>query len=287
MYFGFTLSTVKVKECSTQERLDQLKASCERARIQYNDSIFKDAKNFARFFVDEREKKIYCGVQSTGTRSWRSVIDEALGLSEGETYNPQLVAHKQKMKDVGVGYLSEYSVADIEQMLKGTDFRKVIVVKHPLSRFLSSFKTRVQNGPLWKLKKLKKVLEKSHDMTVDGYNITLNQFVLLVTQKDPAASDRFWQTYETLCFPCTVRFDGIIKGEVSNLELDDQTAEEEAASKTFSASRPLPPLERLNSREMTQLIAHYNVDMDMFGYAWKSSKATCDQTPSKDSTICC
>ncbi|ELU15878.1 hypothetical protein CAPTEDRAFT_195990 [Capitella teleta] len=79
-------------------------------------------------------------------------------------------------------------------------FRKIIELKHPLTRFVSAFKTRVQNGPLWKLKKLKKVLEKRY--VTEVHNITLSQFATFVARDiDHVNTDRFWQSFQELCFP--------------------------------------------------------------------------------------
>ncbi|ELU08153.1 hypothetical protein CAPTEDRAFT_208875 [Capitella teleta] len=275
----------KTKECTNDQRINLIKSTCERSGIAYNTNLFKDAKNFARFFVVGSEKKIYCGVQSTGSKSWRSVIDEALGFKEGETFNPQLVAQKQKLREKGIGFLSEFSLKEIADMLKGNSFRKIIVLKHPLTRFVSAFKTRVQNGPLWKLKKLKKVLEQRYAMKTDGYNITLSQFATFVARDiDPANTDRFWQSFQELCFPCTVQFDDVIKGEVHGLETDDGVTKEE---EMFSFGKSLTALEQLTPREISEILAHYNTDLSMFGYGWKAGMATCDLTPIESDDSCC
>ena len=140
---------VRIPACSTAQRLKLLRNTCTNVNVPYNDTIFNDARNFARFFVQETEKVIYCGIQSTGSKTWRARIDDALGLKDGETANPQLVAQNKKLKEKGIAYLSEFTTKEIGEMLSGSRYRKVLVLKHPLTRFMSAYDTRAKNGPHW------------------------------------------------------------------------------------------------------------------------------------------
>lgn len=281
---------VNATVCTPAQRLSLIKSTCEGYNSKRDDSIFQSPTNFARFFVMKNEKKIYCGVQSTGSRNWRSIINEALELKPGEIYNQQLVAHKDKLREKGIGYLSEFTAEDIREMLEDKSYQRILVIRHPLARFMSAYRTRVQNGPMWKLKKLKKALEENLGAKVDGYNITLGQFAAFVTHEDSMDADRYWQTYQYLCFPCTVDFTDVLKGEVNELHMDEDTIEETKTSRKFMGSRPLVALAQLNQTELDQLVAHYKKDMDMFGYGWNTPwyRATCNQTPTDNSSqFCC
>ena len=280
-------------QCSPEERLKQIRTTCDQIQANYNDTIFRDAKNFARFFVLKQEKTIYCGMQSTGAKGWRQIIDEALELKPGETSNPQLMWQNKKLKEKGIGYLSEFTIKDIRAMLEDPSFKKVLVIKHPLARFVAAYDMRVKNGPLWKIKKLKKTLEEKLKEPVSGFNVTFTQFVKYVINEDSLQADRYWQTFQYLCFPCVVKFDDVIKSETNNNvdnTVDTYVDGNKGTSKMFPTARSLFVYRWLDKDLMSGLLRHYERDMKMFGYGWAEPwyKATCKQ-PSVDPKVgeCC
>ena len=183
---------------------------------------------------------------------------------------------------LGIHSIKEYSPEEREDRLK--NYFKFMFVRHPLTRLVSAYRQKIENGKLTKLLGLKTMSFMNKTITRDSnFRITFNDFVSYVTKGNGTQlSNKHWQTYGRLCRPCDISYDFIGRQEL--LEGDAkylfqthfrhiQFADKGGADFGNNFHRTNSNLEttqsyfsQLTREKKYAVIRRYGDDMEMFGY---------------------
>jgi len=157
-----------------------------------------------------------------------------------------------------------------------------LIVRHPLDRILSAFRDRILNQNTDQAKKHSKMMKKYPALTGESLP-TFSQFLQYITGEDSwevtdEHSDPHWSPYHSLCSPCAVDYDWIIKLEDHNLkDLEDSLLQTSGMAKygrlqikniSKQPTRQTRDIYKNVSCEVIQrVIDFYYLDFIMFQYS--------------------
>ena len=163
-----------------------------------------------------------------------------------------------------------------EALKKFRNYRKVILVRHPLQRFVSAYYEMVVGG--------------KHPNRRHMENIT--QFVTDLVMKKVNVH---WLNYQGHCHPCQMNYDYVVKMETlksDNMMLNKllggdpnvrfregrvnkNLTNEVGTSSAYKYDEILRGLELLHPEVFHQVFQKYSADMELFGYTWKNGMSGC------------
>ncbi len=160
---------------------------------------------------------------------------------------------------------------------KHSDYRKYIIVRHPLQRVVSGFfEVQKKHDPEGKIKNFTQALR----------DYILNEVF-----------NPHWMEFYDACHPCDVKYDAVLKAETLETDIEALNRKFQLGSdKEFPmfhlSANPdfhnanhtkydaiLRDLERTEPELFRDLLCKYDVDMKMFGYQWKEHSSVCVSGP--------
>ncbi len=174
------------------------------------------------------------------------------------------------------GRQEQYPNLNVEDTISmHSDYRKYIIVRHPLQRVVSGFYE----------------VQRKHDPEGNMKNFTQALRDYIISE----AFNLHWMEFYDACHPCDIKYDAILK--VETLEKDIKSLNQEfhldsdKAFPVFHLNRDfhstnhskydviLRDLERGEPELFHELLCKYDVDMKMFGYQWKGDSSVCRSGP--------
>ena len=195
------------------------------------------------------------------------------------------------INSLGMNFLHKYSKSDIE--LRLDTYFKFIVVRHPFDRLLSAYADKFAdpNNNMMMVTRLRRRAESRFgNFTCFDQNgqprLSLNQFLELVSD-DKKFYDKHWQSYYTLCQPCLIDYDHIIRLETADNDigivldhLNYTGSEERLAVSNRHENMKRNTKNKLDvvTRQMNLMesdILHgllkvFRYDFELFGYSWNN-----------------
>jgi hypothetical protein len=175
--------------------------------------------------------------------------------------------------------MNTYSVQESQYRLDNYD--TIILLSHPFSRLLSAYEDDMSpDGPY--AKKYVKVLNANFAGQTANSRLSLEQFIKLIV-KSSEFSDPHWNQYYSMCYPCSIDYNHILKVETSDkdygiitkyvhgsaenvLELpgfkDGDLTKNPAPTDTNTLFLKQPEI------LVNKLMSFYRKDFDLFGYDW-------------------
>ncbi|PIK49085.1 putative carbohydrate sulfotransferase 11 isoform X2 [Apostichopus japonicus] len=214
--------------------------------------------------VDMEHKLMYCSVPKAACSSWKTLFFELRGINVTNS------VHSRAKKELT--FLHQLSINRRWEVLRS--FTKFMITRNPFLRILSAYRNKIQpNGTYeqlnanwkpyqWRERVGRPIIEKYYGNDVamdmmtnkDKYNVTFSDFVrFLVDFPDLRASkDVHWMDINSLCYPCDVNYDVIVKFESMATEM--QLVFEKAG---LEANLPEVSKHTTNSSSIAQAVEYY------------------------------
>ncbi|KAJ8024200.1 Carbohydrate sulfotransferase 11 [Holothuria leucospilota] len=179
----------------------------------------------SNIIVDLERKLLYCEVPKAACSSWKQFFFQLRGMNVTKGINGK--AKKE------LTHLHQLSTEQRKEALNS--FIKFMVTRHPFSRVLSAFRNKIQpNGSYerlnqnwqpyhWRERVGQYIIEqyRGKDVAMEmmkdksKYDVTFSEFVRFLGEfpDHKAANDLHWTDINSLCYPCDVRYDTIVKFE--------------------------------------------------------------------------
>ncbi|XP_064086270.1 carbohydrate sulfotransferase 11-like [Macrobrachium nipponense] len=263
-----------------ERRRSILRAACgenssrgtsRRTKYAHLVEMYKDDLTF--LLADDKYKVIYCFIPKVGCTSWKRVFMILGNISDAKQVDDIDLASPHYL--MGKMQLLQTTKEDELIVKKLENYKKFIVVRHPIERLASAYfgKIHHKEGILEKQRLLLPFLWKTRkNATV--MDITWPEFVSFVVRKR-GRSDEHWTPYESLCLPCQIDYDFILKFE---------TLDEDAEGLLRAIGAPddfhFPHHERrinaslvgqlqkdLTTEQMLAISHYFGNDFDMFEYS--------------------
>ncbi len=264
---------VELQKCTLEERGNTMQKICTTLKSGSTVSGGNVASTLVGAYINNKEKVIYCRINKAGSSAakhyFRSINNDKKSVGGKTEYFPGF-KHPQ------TGYYHLLHLPLSEALEKFGSYRKLVLVRHPLQRFVSAYYEIVVSG--------------NQGIGRDVKNIT--HFVTdLVTQKRKV----HWLDYQSLCHPCQMNYDYVVKMETlksDNMVLNkllggDPNArypearvnknlmEAEGTSSAYKYDEILRDLELQHPDIFRQVLQKYSADMELFGYTWKNGTSGC------------
>ncbi|XP_063295658.1 carbohydrate sulfotransferase 9-like [Pelobates fuscus] len=257
-----------------QNRKSILKSACPQRNL--SDPLKKiDLFHAKRLFVEKNHKLIYCEVPKVGCSNWKRII---FLLKTNISVRANYIDHEAIHSTKFIKRLSDFPPEQQQMMLQ--KYTKVMFTRDPLQRIVSAYRDKfLHSGGYYGdhiANRIKSMFRKKEDQSKD--NISFEEFVRYLIQKNPKNMDIHWMPMHQLCDPCNINYD--ILGKFATLKTDsdyvlkvigapasirypdikqyNESRTDEKISKYYLSKLPLPMLERL-----AQI---YKLDYILFDY---------------------
>ena len=268
-----------------RQRQRHLLSVCRR---ELDDELPESNEFEKRYLIDPQHQLLYCQVSKAACTSWSYLLYEAnLG------YRPYVKGQQVHSKEIRRS-ASVFLKHKLDLRLHG-HFTKFLIMRHPLSRLLSAYRNIVEyNGGPGPGRRVVKIITSRYRTT--RKQLTLAQFIEFVTStsddgvKQRVTFDRHWTSYARACELCAIEYDYMIYFENMEVEsgpilrqlgwpedyfvkADRVNSYDDVKNATVLpfAPRKLSEYENINKTLLAKLIAHYELDMKLFGYTFDSN----------------
>lgn len=238
---------------------------------------------YQRFFYDEKHKLMVCAIPKTGISSFKNFMME---IASGQTLGIERGFHNlTKLANHGIQTLIHlHNQAEMQARI--ASFHKILLVRHPIIRLISAYKdkffdhiySKKHNHHIIKYYRTEKVSK----LSPYANRPTWTEFVDFVVQHERNKMDIHWMRYLTLCQPCLIKYDTVIKLETidedirkfldsfqpdGNYTFGHKNKSQGRKGKTISDY-----LNELPEDLLQELQEFYSKDMTMFGYSMDSER---------------
>ena len=257
--------------------------------------------------VDEKHKVLACLHFKVGSSTWRLIF--ANNSAKVPIPSNKLATIFKKLwffndYDIHLLYESRYDAKAVRDIFK--TYYKFMVVRHPLTRLVSTFHDKFNRKHFWFanlygkdiLKKYRPNAKKSAQNK--GFGVTFEELMKFIRD---GGQDGHWEgPYEKLCQPCSIDYDYIVKLEthdqdasyIVNKKLSGRGISTKGNSRRDPAksfTETLPEYNTLDPQLFQVTVDHYHRDLEQFGYEFVQEKGTvkasCGQKSHRLGNRCC
>ncbi len=237
------------------------------------ENMYKDKpQTFVGLYINNERKTVYCRVNKAGSRQARSYFK--LLDTEGKGMENTLYSESFQHPERGFYQLLDMPVD--EALKRFSSYTKVVMVRHPLQRFVSAY----------------------YELVLDGHNIgrgiqNLTDFLYNVVLKKP---DSHYLDYQQSCHPCLMKYDYVGKTETltsdnsdlseilagkanilySKGHVNERLSSQTQHSEDFKYDEILRNFEKDDPEAFKKLLDWYSADMRLFGYTWANGYSGCE-----------
>ncbi|XP_064122553.1 carbohydrate sulfotransferase 11-like [Macrobrachium nipponense] len=232
------------------------------------ETIYETKESRKYLLYDDCHKAIYCAVPKVARSSWR----KAWMLLSRMSFNVTGIG-EDKIEEA----FKERTMRDIQNRddlkYRLTNYKKIIVVRHPVERLLAVFLDDVHNPALGS-HVLPRVRQTRPEATIA--NISWPEFVQYIISEGVIDS-QLLLPYEDVCHPCAIDYDFVVTLETFK-EDSDNVVELLGGSKServqlspieepLDGARVKAFVDSLSATELKALKSKYRRDMKMFHYS--------------------
>ena len=293
--------------CSQQERFARLRRSCHKYPELSTEFDPDKHTTFGCLLVDDHHKVLYCALPKAASTTMYNMF--------------YLAVTGRKLKDIhcrecwekeGLVWLSRYPREERDRRLR--DYFKIMVVRHPLDRFVSCWNNKfaymphphstwLQNGPRM-ISMFRKIpwgstLEKEIKKGAEFNEFV--QYVNYLEENSPKEHDQHWRAHNRLCHPCNIEYDLIAKVEtmqrdsrfimdrlnLTGKELPLINARRLEEEDTLQVHKNLDTYHGVPRSHFDGIKRFYRWDMELFDYKWNDSLLQASCGGKCDSPGCC
>ncbi|XP_022080480.1 carbohydrate sulfotransferase 11-like [Acanthaster planci] len=274
-----------------QLRRKVLRETCDSLRDKHR--LRKAEVPPSHLLVDDRHRFVFCEVRKVSSIAWRRVLDAlASAYPAGHSVG-----------GMGLRRLGTYSAHQRERRL--SEYTKFLFVRDPMLRLVSGWRDKFLVGPQrhnyqssWgaKIRGYSKHRARNNSSSdsvhgaqqlvlsssaVEDQPVSFTEFVKYLTAgppRSPLVRDMHWETYNSRCRPCLVRYDFV--GHYETLGPDaaailnalDGRRQGNGnlrfpAGRSDSLSVARQEFPKLASEDVVALAKLYDVDYELFGYS--------------------
>lgn len=280
----------EVSLCTHEERVSLAGQVCkEKGILQWDEKV--PLKQYPDMIVDELHQMMFCFFAKAASTSWLTLLARASGH-----WKPGMPTHARGKDVEKFGLKTLHSFSESEAHQKLASYKKVLVVRHPLTRLASTWRDKflMPDSIYYREKVGKKILKKYRGKYTEGDTCTFNEFVQFIVD---GAEDVHWDTYDE-CKPCLVHYDYISRTETIHLDSTEITTILNASQVIPSehahnakdqklSSLALLQYKNVTAQQMNKLLTIYGQDMKMFGYEFDACTFTADCLYPRHSRDCC
>ena len=299
-----------IKACTQQERFKTLHKGCAKYSKITNIYNPDDPMTYSRLKVDDHNKILYCDLPKAASTTFNHMIYYSI---TGKYLDPKPCAPCWEKE--GMIMLYNFNKEERDQKLR--DYYKILVVRHPLDRFVSCWNDKLAvpwnlSNPEWQrtgppmIKMFRKVPQGSTLEKEISKGVTLQEFAWYVNhleQNSPDEHDPHWNTHYRLCHPCSIDYNLIVKVETMQIDTKEVLkrlhlngtefplihARRTKEKKTLNLQKTIVDLRNISSESLQQIKQFYKLDMELFDYKWTdgSFNARCGGSCQEGDRSCC
>ncbi|XP_050716914.1 carbohydrate sulfotransferase 11-like isoform X2 [Eriocheir sinensis] len=277
-----------------QERVLRLRRRCEgRVQAAPNETVTWNLNMFVRSRIQvlEDHRLAVCVVYKAGSTTWSSIVAHRYN-------NTKILQGRSFYKMLG---LMLPTIPRFYEIFNSTDFARVVMARHPLTRLLSGYKEKlgIMNPVSAQAKKyIPLILQHAHNKNYTDEELyaaegalrvvpTFREFVSYLMSRPPEEYDPHWRPVSLLCGLCHVQYTAVVLTETYNedmlyvmrtsgmdklvdvnlLKVNNNKGPGEETRRVLNAH-----YSALGTPLLRRIIDVYKDDMEMFGYTLDSLK---------------
>jgi hypothetical protein len=205
-----TNSTTPLRQCTQQERLHQVRKTCERYDAAHTAERMTP---YGGSIVDFKHQIIMCAIAKSGSTTLKSLIYEASGFniqSRLRLHNLGAIHGFEMAKKFGLDWVKNLNQTSVKSLL--SKYFTFMTIRHPFERLLSTYRGKVVDNQT-DMRYLEKESLKLANRTTG--KATLNEFLTWI--KVSGSYDEHWAMIIDACHPCALDW-----GAIMRLETIDQ-----------------------------------------------------------------
>ncbi|KAK7078464.1 Sulfotransferase [Halocaridina rubra] len=241
------------------------------SRYKYRNLVMR-RKTLDHLLVDDIHRAIYCYIPKAGCSNWKRLWMILRGDSNVtnifDIKSSRAHAYGPKMR------LARNGVKTKDVLRKLLNYTKFIVVREPMERLISAYLNKIQypNGqPIFQ----RRVLEyaKKRRQSANLTNLEWPEFLGYIL--DPLSpKNEHWLPFDTLCHPCVIDYDVIIKFESMQEDAErllrlikgPQYIHFPAQAKKVDSSVTKSYIENVSPTHIQSFCKTYSKDFEVFEY---------------------
>ena len=279
----------RVRHCDWKERNEHASSYCQKSTQPQAQPQFSSLQ----ILVDDLNEMIFCIVYKAASSTMKRYFASMRpGFDFTQVHKPG------NLKKKGLTMIRDHSYAQQMHFIK--NYKKAIVVRHPLDRLRSCYYNKFVNARHISTKKYNNAIRKYRINKEDkSPTMRFDEFVKYILHTE---SDNHWKTIQETCLPCVIQYDYILKIETLYEDLNDFTVNvlnrspNEVYTDIYhpgkykkniqSDVKHQPEYRQVDGNTLDELMERYEEDMKMFGYHYDqtSQNATCGGSGSLE---CC
>ncbi|KAA8497074.1 Carbohydrate sulfotransferase 8 [Porphyridium purpureum] len=266
----------KFKESAAAPRVTSTRALSAATALDSRLVVSRDvlyADFLGNLYVLPEYHVLFCGVPYAGANLWKQFFRQMSGLPD--------VSRNVSMLDDGLARVSDYSIRDRERLLFGSEFTRVMLVRHPIKRLMAMFEDRVSQSDIHSEAyrdfvgrvRGKPFTEREREVQRMNFAFLLVYLVKLKldTGKEIFSTQSSFCGWDTVNYNITVRFEDSERGVAQALDM----LHFGRASSTFPKwdslhdepdIHPLVQEARADPKRLQRIDRMYKDDMQNFGY---------------------
>ena len=201
--------------CTTAERMAHLRSSCPKRSPSLESMTAEEIKAlFSGWNVVKEVNVLACFHLKVASQTWKKILCENVHRN-----NQSQVKHCYKRKDPLSSYYHERLNGSKESMLQQiTNYKKLMVVRHPLDRLVSVWAHKFKNNPqlngTYMMKHRTRLLAQSRPWLSEeeaGDSVYFQEMIEYILAGN---QNNHWNgPYSQKCNPCIINFDAVVKLE--------------------------------------------------------------------------
>ncbi len=287
------------ERCSNPQRLEALRQSCRQWDLG-SESL--PAGIYSKILVDDVHRLLYCAVPKIASTTLKDWFGRNSPLWDGKDRNDFWKV--DVLQKHGLKLLYQYPVKEREIRL--AEFYKFLVVRHPFDRLVSTHADKFVNPQnTYYSTVFRRIIQNKTGVKVPKEQITFPQFIKLVSENfHNGFQDEHWQSVTSICHPCEIPYDQIIKLEHFNSEIQPVLERFRTGGNNNKYNLTLgnrnnkrPVVDKYSQTNLAykdipqdtirRLYDLYRNDFRLFGYSWDTGSATCSYNSTALGMDCC
>ncbi|XP_069101095.1 carbohydrate sulfotransferase 14-like [Argopecten irradians] len=227
---------------------------------------------------------VFCFIPKIACSQWKTIFITLAGKVNSSLLN---FGNVHKKYHSNMNFLHKYPSRKQSRILE--DYKKYIVVRNPFERLLSAYRNKFAGKGFHEFREEGKEIIKrfrknaTRESLEKGNDVSFLEFVQFLTDEETENLNDHWEKYNTLCHPCTVRYDFIGKYETISRDADfilrDIGAPPEIQfpkrSDKYTTEETRNTFEKYYSQIPGEYIVKlwnmYRLDFELFGYSLSDS----------------
>ena len=278
-------NAVMKRACESDVRANVLRAKCKAANGSIFDMSEAQKKMIAtNLYVDLKHKIIACLPPKSGCTTVKTILAKNSGSNVTLPKNLMFLHSYSHLYKYGIYHLRSLPEYMQKKYLANKDYLKFLVARHLFERLYSAYADRVERriDNTGHVNNILKLFRK--DLTQD-LAPTFQEFIQYL--RTPASTDWHWEPIYSMCQPCLINYDLVLKTETLDQDIDriiksrlkpyhrglgTAVNVQGGKCKMESLLREGKKMEIYNSikdHDFQSLVKMYKSDLDFFGYSFK------------------